>query len=230
MADVYISTPTQAAYEALMCLAEAKGYHWFGGYRATDADLREIAYQEGNSQVVHLNSENMEITRCSHDYYYEELGIQVETIKNLVCIKAIWKVKPEDLNLFTDQNLNTSDVIKDWALKSGVIILLKNGSYDLGFEEIHKALAVEYNPKENVGIPEKVKLPSFVCEQISRLKGNQGIEKISNPNETVEFMNRLSKMYGKSHVWLSDNKENQWKLIDALRNGYKPESEKGESL
>lgn len=74
-------------------------------------------------------------------------------------------------------------------------------------------------------MPEKVKLPIFLCAQISTLKGSLGIEKISGPKEAVEFMNRLKKMYGKANVWLCDSRDNQWKLIDALRNGYEPEPE-----
>ena len=220
MADLYIATKTQADYDALMRLAEAAGYvkssNEITWERLKETTVVKLSILDDKSKtIMHYAT-----ISCKRNNW------TVETIPNLAEIKSIWNVKPKYKNAFNDEKLDTSDIFKDWALNDGVIILLKNGSYDLGFEEIYKALAVEYKPKESEEVMSKtVKLPKFLCDQISTLKGSLSIEKISGPKEAVEFMNRLKKMYGKANVWLRDSRENQWKLIDALRNGYEPEPE-----
>lgn len=140
MTDLYIKTPTQADYNALMRLAEAAGYEWIGGCKPKDYNA--WSYLEDRT-VINIDENTLYFEPLERIASEERV---IETIPKLAKIKAIWKVKPEDLNFFTDKNLNTSDFIKDWALKNGAIILLKNGSYDLGFEKVHKALAVEYKP------------------------------------------------------------------------------------
>lgn len=145
MTDLYIKTPTQADYDALMLLAEAAGYKWLDGdapseYNAWGRIMRE-------DTAVSLNEDKI-ITYGSAKRMKRD-GYKIETIPNLADIGAICKVQPKDLQVFSDESLNTSDVVKDWALNDGVIILLANGSYDLGFEEVYKALAVEYKPQES---------------------------------------------------------------------------------
>lgn len=142
MTDLYIKTPTQADYDALMRLAEAAGYEWYSKHKPTN--LNCYTNHSERSVVKLLDDRKLLISSVER---FELEGRKIETIPNLADIGAICKVQPKDLQVFSDENLNTSDVIKDWALNDGVIILLANGSYDLGFEEVYKALAVEYKPQ-----------------------------------------------------------------------------------
>lgn len=136
MTDLYIATPTQADYDALMRLAESAGY--------------KVYYEP----LKQLSSENRKI----------------ETISHITNIKAIWSVKPEYLDVFSKEKLNTGDVIKDWVLSDGVIILLENVGFALGFEEVYKALAAEYKPKESEEVMEHkvVPLPKFMCDYLDK--------------------------------------------------------------
>lgn len=90
-----------------------------------------------------------------------------------------------------------------------------------GLMDIHKVLAVEYKPKESEDImPEKVKLPKFMCEWLSdiALMEDYPLEAILE-SEKLRYGNREVLM------WSTGNTANQWKLIDALRYGYEAETE-----
>lgn len=68
---------------------------------------------------------------------------------------------------------------------------------------------------------EKVKLPKFVCDWLDR---NQKIlcgYPISDICRLMEVRDTIADVSN----WLFRDENNQWKLIDALRYGYKPESE-----
>lgn len=228
MTDIYIATPTQADYDALMRLAEAKGYKWIDGELPTGYDTWTYAEEQ---TVVHLYNDFQDGRRMMRDdrAYYESQNATIETIQKLAGIKAIWNVKPEYLDVFSDEKFNTSDIIKDWALNDGVIILLENGSYDLGFEEVYKALAVEYKPKESEKVmSEKVKLPKFMCEWLDEITSPRAgllVRPDQYPLMSVWDIYRLKReVSGAVGDWL-DKPDNQWKLIDALRYGYEAEPE-----
>lgn len=216
MTDIYIATPTQADYDALMRLAEAAGYTWGSEHYPTNLNC----YTNHNEQSVVKLTDNRKLLISSVERFERE-GYKIETLPNLAGIKAIWNVKPEYLDVFSDEKFNTSDIIKDWALNDGVIILLENGSYDLGFEEVYKALAVEYKPQESEDImPEKVKLPKFVCVWLDKRSLNYYPIRIVG----VIYVNHLSDPVDVQD-WLNGSVANQWLLIDALRYGYEAEPE-----
>ena len=221
MTDIYIATKTQADYDALMRLAEVAGYVWNSRCKPTE----EHNFDRYGCETVVRMRENMLLEYCDKPYYEDNQDAKIETIPNLADIKAIWNVKPKYKNAFNDEKLDTSDIFKDWALNDGVIILLENGSYDLGFEEVYKALAVEYKQQESEVMPEKVKLPKFMCDGINDLKAKLSIKTTKSPAEIADFMEKLNHVNSEIHSWIYSDTNNQWNLFDALRNGYEPEPE-----
>ncbi|WP_167371742.1 hypothetical protein [Latilactobacillus curvatus] len=224
MADLYIATPTQADYDVLMRLAEAAGYRCYNGEKPTNLHNWDV----DRGETVILLDGSRHVLYSDDGAYCESQSATIEKISNLAGIKAIWNVKPEYLDVFSDEKFNTSDIIKDWALNDGVIILLENGSYDLGFEEVYKTLAVEYKPKESEVMSEKVKLPRNVIDVFSPALDSPGYRILGSltPIRIISDMyNRtLEGMTSDVAAWLNDY-DNQWKLIDALRYGYEPEAE-----
>lgn len=215
MTDLYIATPTQADYDALMRLAEAAGYTKIFNESLWEGEEAETVIRLDVSHKIILH---YSVGTCEANNW------TIETIPNLADIKVIWKVSRENRDAFTMKHRLPPHYKS--ARKLYVICDEYSGTYTTKENEIYDALAVEYKPKESEEVMSKtVKLPKFLCDQISTLKGSLSIEKISGPKEAVEFMNRLKKMYGKANVWLRDSRENQWKLIGALRNGYEPEPE-----
>lgn len=223
MTDLYIATPTQTDYDALMRLAEAAGYRCYNGEKPTNLHNWDV----DRGETVILLDGSRHVLYRDDGAYCESQSATIEKISNLAGIKAIWDVKPKYKNAFNDEKLDSSDILKDWALNDGVIILLKNGSYDLGFEEVYKALAVEYKPKESeVIMLEKVKFPKRLYDALQKYglpeNGNE-----SWPVGTIsgfydQWREEESSVLG---TFIDEGAANQWKLIDALRYGYKPESE-----
>lgn len=221
MTDVYVATPTQADYDALMQLAEAAGYVWNGNEKPTQ--FNAWPRLEGGT-VINL---------VGNKVYYEPLeylsseNCTIETIPNLAKIKEIWNVKPKYKDAFNDEKIDSSDIFKDWALNDGVIILLKNGSYDLGFEEVYKALAVEYKPQESEDIMlEKVKFPKRLYDVLQEY----GLPEGGNESWPVGTISGLYDQWREEEssvlgTFIDEGAANQWLLIDALRYGYEPEPE-----
>lgn len=218
MTDLYIATKTQADYDALMRLAEAAGHKWSSTILPTQFDCWQHDKEE---TVIHL-CDNKVILR-DKSAYYESKGATIETIPGIANIEAVYRLYEDYLPGFVKHH----PIPEQLRSKQNVIaVLCKDYAYYCVDEPIMAVLAVDLKPKESEEVmSEKVKLPKFLCDQISTLKGSLSIEKISGPKEAVEFMNRLKKMYGKANVWLRDSRDNQWKLIDALRNGYEAEPE-----
>lgn len=223
MTDLYIATPTQADYDALIRLAEAAGFEWASGNKMSEEPNNYL--DEREETVIHLDARLHEIWYDNPRRYEDKV---IETIPNLADIKAIWKVKPKYKNAFNDEKLDTSDIFKDWTLNDGVIILLENGSYDLGFEEVYKALAVEYKPKESEEVMnEKVKLPRNIINtfseelELSKFKGLGAMTPIA-------IITRIDSTLGgannEARAWCN-NSNNQHKLISAVLYGYEPEPE-----
>lgn len=219
MTDLYIATPTRADYDALMRLAEAAGYKWHDDALPTVCNLCDYVEEEEN--VVHLYDDFQEGRRMAQDdrAYYESQNATIETIPNLAKIKAIWKVSRENRNAFTMKHRLPPHYKS--ARKLYVICDEYSGTYTTKENEIYKALAVEYKPKESEDImPEKVKLPKFMCEWLSdiALMEDYPLGAILE-SEKLRYGNREVLM------WSTGNTANQWKLIDALRYGYEAEPE-----
>lgn len=215
MTDLYIATPTQADYDALMRLAEAAGYVWRSGCKPT----KKRNFVNYEHETVVLMRENMLLEYCDRSYYEGNQGVTIETIPNLANIKAIWKVSRENRNAFTMKHRLPPHYKS--ARKLYVICDEYSGTYTTKENEIYKALAVEYKPKESEDImPEKVKLPKFMCEWLSdiALMEDYPLGAILE-SEKLRYGNREVLM------WSTGNTANQWKLIDALRYGYEPEPE-----
>jgi len=213
MTDLYIATPTRADYDALMRLAEAKGYVWGGGNKPTHYKSREF----GRETVIHLFSNNQKTLTYTRKVSCDRDGCTVKTIPNLADIKAIWKVQPDDHKAFFKGKSYKHPLPSD----ESVIMLEMTDELVEGLMDIHKALAVEYKPKESEDImPEKVKLPKFMCEWLSdiALMEDYPLGAILE-SEKLRYGNREVLM------WSTGNTANQWKLIDALRYGYEAEPE-----
>ena len=216
MTDLYIATPTQADYDALMRLAEAAGYKWMDGELPTEYDTWKYVEEE---TIVHLYDDFQEGRRMAQDdrAFYESQNATIETIPNLADIKAIWKVQPDDHKAFFKGKSYKHPLPSD----ESVIMLEMTDELVEGLMDIHKALAVEYKPKESEDImPEKVKLPKFMCEWLSdiALMEDYPLGAILE-SEKLRYGNREVLM------WSTGNTANQWKLIDALRYGYEAEPE-----
>jgi len=108
-----------------------------------------------------------------------------------------------------------------------VIMLEMTDGLTGGLLVIHKALAVEYKPKESEDImSEKVKLPRNVIDTFRPA--------FDSPGHRISLidMRIISDMYNRTlegvtsdvATWLHGY-DNQWKLIDALRYGYEAEPE-----
>lgn len=215
MTDLYIATPTRADYDALMRLAEAAGYKWCSGSKPTE-EHKFVRYE---CETVVRMRENMLLEYCDKPYYEDNQGVKIETIPNLAKIKAIWKVSRENRDVFTMKHRLPPHYKS--ARNLYVICDEYSGTYTTKENEIYKALAVEYKPKESEDImPEKVKLPKFMCEWLSdiALMEDYPLEAILE-SEKLRYGNREVLM------WSTGNTANQWKLIDALRYGYEPEPE-----
>lgn len=215
MTDLYIATPTRTDYDALMRLAEAAGYKWRSGSKPTEGHK----FDRFGCETVVWMRENMLLEYCDKPYYEDNQGVKIETIPNLANIKAIWKVSRENRNAFTMKHRLPPHYKS--ARKLYVICDEYSGTYTTKENEIYKALAVEYKPKESEDImPEKVKLPKFMCEWLSdiALMEDYPLGAILE-SEKLRYGNREVLM------WSTGNTANQWKLIDALRYGYEPEPE-----
>lgn len=213
MTDLYIATPTQAEYDTLMLLAEAAGYTWGGGNKPTHYKSREF----GRETVIHLFSNNQKTLTYTRKVSCDRDGCTVKTIPNLADIKAIWKVQPDDHKAFFKGKSYKHPLPSD----ESVIMLEMTDELVEGLMDIHKVLAVEYKPKESEDImPEKVKLPKFMCEWLSdiALMEDYPLGAILE-SEKLRYGNREVLM------WSTGNTANQWKLIDALRYGYEAEPE-----
>lgn len=225
MTDVYVATPTQANYDALMRLAEAAGYVWRSGCKPTEK--RNFGNYE--REPVVLMRENASLEYRYKSYYEGNQDITIETIPNLANIKAIWKISRENRNAFTMKHRLPPHYKS--ARKLYVICYEYSGTYLTKENEIYEALAVEYKPQESEDMPEKVKLPKGICAYLDRLLMEHpgfkdqypfvavGVlrEKRSEPS-TDELQNELA-------AYVNLKRKNQWKLIDALRYGYEPEPE-----
>ncbi|BCX31307.1 hypothetical protein LTWDN19_18740 [Latilactobacillus curvatus] len=228
MTDLYIATPTQADYDALMRLAEAAGYEWYRGKKPTALNFYN-EYVENGGQVVHFGVESKALMHCDREYF-GKMGATIETIPNLANIKAIWKVSRENRDAFTMKHRLPPHYKS--ARKLYVICDEYSETYTTEENEIYKSLAVEYKPKESEVMPEKVKLPKGICAYLDRLLMEHpgfkaqypfvavGVlrEKRSEPS-TDELQNEFAAAY------VNLKSDNQWKLIDALRYGYEAEPE-----
>lgn len=219
MTDLYIETPTRADYDALMLLAEAAGYMWINDCKPTEWNDHwgdDGWLYEKDGTVIELDGNYLyhdSVERVTSEEH------KIETIPNLANIKAIWKVSRENRDAFTMRHRLPPHYKS--ARKLYVICDEYSGTYTTKENEIYKALAVEYKPKESEDImPEKVKLPKFMCEWLSdiALMEDYPLGAILE-SEKLRYGNREVLM------WSTGNTANQWKLIDALRYGYEAEPE-----
>ncbi|QEA48372.1 DUF1642 domain-containing protein [Latilactobacillus curvatus] len=215
MTDLYIATPTQADYDALMRLAEAAGYVWRSGYKPTE----KCNFDNYEREVVVWMQENAILEYRYRSYYEGNQGVTIETIPNLANIKAIWKVSRENRNAFTMKHRLPPHYKS--ARKLYVICDEYSETYTTEENEIYKSLAVEYKPKESEVMPEKVKLPKFMCDWLDQHKE----EFCGYPITDVSKLNRERDTVGDVGAWLICDTTNQWLLIDALRYGYEAEPE-----
>ncbi|SPS04273.1 DUF1642 domain-containing protein [Latilactobacillus sakei] len=217
MTDLYIATPTQADYDALMRLAEAAGYEWFGGKKPTALNMYN-EYIEKGGQVIHFCVEFNYLTHCDREYFENE-GQVIETIQNITDIKSIQKVTSDNRIPFIAAKRLPDHYKYDNA--AYVIQTCDGTTYTNEGNDFMVALAVEYKPKESEVMPEKVKLPKFMCTWLTQFDSKFPLSNIAKINEK-----RLKNSTGNEiYQWLNSNKDNQWKLIDAIRYGYEAEPE-----
>ena len=223
MTDLYIATPTQADYDALMRLAEAKGYVWGGGNKPTHYKSREF----GRETVIHLFSNNQKTLTYTRKVSCDRDGCTVKTIPNLADIKAIWKVQPDDHKAFFKGKSYKHPLPSD----ESVIMLEMTDELVEGLMDIHKVLAVEYKPKESEVMPEKVKLPKGICAYLDRLLIEHPGFKAQYPFVAVGVLREkrsepsADELQNELAAYVNLKGDNQWKLIDALRYGYESEPE-----
>ena len=220
MTDLYIATPTQADYDALMRLAEAKGYVWGGGNKPTHYKSREF----GRETVIHLFSNNQKTLTYTRKVSCDRDGCTVKTIPNLANIKAIWKVSRENRNAFTMKHRLPPHYKS--ARKLYVICDEYSGTYLTKENEIYEALAVEYKPQESEDMPEKVKLPKRLYDALQ----DYGLPENGNESWPVGTISGLYDQWREEEssilgTFIDGNADNQWLLIDAVRYGYEPEPE-----
>lgn len=218
MTDLYIATPTQADYDALMRLAEAKGYVWGGGNKPTHYKSREF----GRETVIHLFSNNQKTLTYTRKVSCDRDGCTVKTIPNLADIKAIWKVQPDDHKAFFKGKSYKHPLPSD----ESVIMLEMTDELVEGLMDIHKVLAVEYKPKESEVMPEKVKLPKRLYDALQ----DYGLLENGNESWPVGAISGLYDQWREEEssvlgTFIDGNADNQWLLIDAVRYGYEPEPE-----
>lgn len=72
-------------------------------------------------------------------------------------------------------------------------------------------------------MPEKVKLPKFMCDGINDLKTR--LIPDESPAGIADFIEKLNHVNSEVHSWIYGSTTNQWDLFDALRYGYEPEPE-----
>lgn len=225
MTDIYIATPTQADYDALMRLAEAAGYKWDDSTYPTEENWWECDEED---TVVHLYEDPWDGKRMMRDgqAYYKSQGATIETICDLHEVTAIWHVAKG----------NRSKFIKEYPdASTGTMIVNESGSviqYYAGFSfdksNVVKALAVEYKPKESEEVMnEKVKLPRNIINtfseelELSKFKGLGAMTPIA-------IITRIDSTLGgannEARAWCN-NSNNQHKLISAVLYGYEPEPE-----
>lgn len=225
MTDLYIATPTQADYDALIRLAEAAGFEWASGNKMSEEPNNYL--DEREETVIHLDARLHEIWYDNPRRYEGKI---IEGIPNLADIKAIWKVQPDNHKAFFKGKSYKHPLPSD----ESVIMLEMTDELAERLMDIYKALAVEYKPQESKAMNEKVKLPrpiynalkaqGFSIHGIKCDKGSFlpiitlfGMATVSDKSEPSEYEALTKFLYSKS--------ENQWKLIDALRYGCDPEPE-----
>ncbi|WGI18577.1 DUF1642 domain-containing protein [Latilactobacillus sakei] len=220
MTDVYVATPTQADYDALMRLAEAAGYKWMNGELPTEYDTWKYAEEQ---TVVHLYDDFQEgkITMRDDRAYYESQNATIETIPNLANIKAIWKVSRENRNAFTMKHLLPPHYKS--ARKLYVICDEYSGTYATKENEIYEALATEYKLQESEDImSEKVKLSKRLYDALQ----DYGVPEDGNESCPVGTISGWrEEESGVLGTFIDGGTDNQWLLIDALRYGYEAEPE-----
>lgn len=212
MADLYIATPTQADYDALIRLAEDAGFEWASGNKMSEEPNNYL--DEREETVIHLDACLHEIWYDNQRYYRDNT---IETIPNLAKIKAIWRVQPDDHKAFFKGKSYKHPLPSD----ESVIMLEMTDGLTGGLLDIYKALAVEYKPQESKAMNEKVKLPKFACDWLDQNKE----ELCGYPMTDVSMLSKERDAVSAVKSWLVTNTNTQWKLIDALRYGYEPEPE-----
>lgn len=218
MENIYIATPTQADYDALIRLAEAAGFEWASGNKMSEEPNNYL--DEREETVIHLDARLHEIWYDNPRRYEGKI---IERIPNLADIKAIWRVQPDDHKAFFKGKSYNHPLPSD----ESVIMLEMTDGLTGGLLDIHKALAVEYKPKESEDIiPEKVKLPKRLYDALQ----DYGLPEDGNESWPVFAISALRDYWKESEssilgTFIDENADNQWKLIDALRYGYEPEPE-----
>jgi len=215
MTDLYIETPTQADYDALIRLAKDAGFEWASGNKMNEEPNNYL--DEREETVIHLDTH-------LHKLWYDNLRRYedkvIEAIPNLAKIKVIWKVGRENRDAFTMKHLLPPHYKS--ARNLYIICDEYSGTYTTKENEIYEALAVEYKPKESEKVMnKKVKLPKFVCDWLDQNKE----EFCGYPMTDVSMLSKERDTVGAVKSWLVTNTNTQWKLIDALRYGYEPEPE-----
>ncbi|SMH69018.1 Putative prophage lcu4 related protein [Latilactobacillus curvatus] len=211
MTDLYIATPTQADYDALMRLAEAKGYVWNSHCKPTEGHKFD---RYGCETVVRMR-ENMLLEYCDKPYYEDNQGTKIETIPSLSSIVAIYRTE----NMDWDEYAKTHPVSGvQPSLMFPCLVERNDGSiYFLSNHKPAQALAIEYKPKESEVMSEKVKLPKFMCDLLEGHKARYLLQPFTITDQIADQSSEANK-------WLIDS-TNYWKLIDALRYGYEAEPE-----
>lgn len=213
MTDLFIEVSTREDYDALIRLTEDAGYMWRSGNRPTEEDN----FNTYERDTVVMVGEDRKLEYCYKAFYVDRFGATITTLPAATGIKAIWRVQPNDQEAFFKG--------KSYKLplpsNKPVIMLETTGGLVEGLMRIHEALAVDYKPQETEEVmPEKVKLPKFMCDWLEE-RQKVSVYPITLISDIADARDDKRNV----RIWLLCNEENQWKLIDALRNGYEPEPE-----
>lgn len=221
MTDLYIATPTQADYDALIRLAEAAGYKWCSGSKPTEEHKFHIYECE---TVVRMREDAL-LEYCDKPYYEDNQGTKIETIPYLSSIVAIYRTE----NMDWDEYAKTHPVSGvQPSLMFPCLVERNDGSiYFISNHKPAQALAIEYKPKESEeAMNEKVKLPKRLYDALQ----DYGLPENGNESWPVGTISGLYDQWREEEpsvlgTFIDENVDNQWKLIDALRYGYEAEPE-----
>lgn len=228
MIDLCIRTRTQDEYTALMRLADAIGFNWEIN---KPCDLNNWGIYKEDT-VVRFDG-SAKVLVCSSIKHFQ--NDEIMEIQNLAGIRSIFKVSRENWESFVEEygELHTASGNRVSSLVNEspcCAIVQINGIVNLYLDtvEVYSILATEYKPKTNqiTSTSEKVAVSKYIFKALKTYGLPEEGFKDCPVNEIAHIY-----YFWKEHEssmlssFLNHGMSNQWKLIDAMRYGYKLESE-----
>lgn len=231
MTDLYVRTRTQDDYNALMRLADASGFNWEIN---KPCDLNNWGIYKEDTVVRFDGSAKVLVCASTKHFQNDE----IMEIQNLAGIRSIFKVSRGNWESFVEKygELHTARGTCISSLANSApccAIIQTNGIANLYLDtvEVYSILAIEYKPKTTQAtsiLPKYEKVA--VSECLFKALKNYGL-----PEEGFKDcpVNEIAHIYyfWKEHEssllssFIDHGLSSQWKLIDAMRYGYKSESE-----